>query len=173
MAAKSRSKAGKKRRTTPDTARTRTRARTPQQLDRQEKAFKLSVEEGKTVRAIAAELHVNKDTVVEDIRCESLRRAEENAARREVDRARSIAFYERAAAEGLRLAEQSDGIESIGVEGGEDDPPPRLVSKQGLIRGLDSAIKARERIDKLLGLDAPIKVETDVDKLVAALLPKE
>ena len=148
----------------------RVRPRTPQQLKRQEEVFLANVIEGKTVRQLAAQFKISQETVISDIRHEEKRRADENAARRDTDKARSTSFYEHVAAEALRLAAQADGIEVIGTESEDpNDRPPKLVSKQGLVRALDSAIKARERIDKLLGLDAPTKIDVAVQGLVEAL----
>ncbi|TAM90621.1 hypothetical protein EPN42_05620 [bacterium] len=141
------------------------RTRTPAQLERQERVFELSVMDGKTVRAIAAEVGISQDTVISDLRHEGQRRSDEIAERREVEKARAVSFYSHVAQEGLRLAAEADGVEEIG---GSDEQPPRLVSKAALARGLDSAIKARERIDKILGIDAPTKVEVGIEKLLQA-----
>jgi len=142
--------------------------RTPQQLERQERVFNLSVIENKTIREIAAEESINPATVMSDLRHEEQRRADEISERRELEKARAISFYSHVAQEGLRLAAQADGIEEIG--GGDDDEkPPRLVSKAALARGLDSAIKARERQDKILGIDAPTKLDVGLQLLADAL----
>jgi hypothetical protein len=128
------------------------RARTSKQLERQEKVFNLSVLEDKSYREISAELGIAMQTVVDDMRHEALRRADEIAARRDTELARGIAFYDRAVKKGMQLAEKSTE-----------------AFMQPLARGLDSAIKARERIDKLLGLDAPTRVDVAVQGLVEAL----
>ncbi|MDB5069607.1 MAG: hypothetical protein JWM87_718 [Candidatus Eremiobacteraeota bacterium] len=138
------------------------RARTAQQLERQEKAFLASVIDGKSVREIAAELGVDKDTVVSDIRHEEQRRADENAERREADKARSIAFYETVARRALRRAEISDEILEQIRDGAE-------CEKKVSDRSFDAALKARERIDKLIGLDAPTKVDLGLQQLMDAL----
>lgn len=123
-------------------------SRTSRQLERQERVFALSVLSGKTVREIAAELDISAHTVLADLRCEQDRRSEELGERREVEKARAIAFYQHVIAEGLRAADGS------------------LDAK-----GLFVAIRARTRIDAILGLDAPEKISVDgtLQTLVAAL----
>ncbi len=140
----------------------RTRPRTPRQLKRQEDVFLANVIEGKTVRALAAQFKISQETVISDIRHEEQRRADENASRRETDKARSIAFYERVGSRALKRAEVSDEI-LVQIRDGAE------CEKKVNDRSFEAAIKARERIDKLLGLDAPTKVDLAVQGLVEAL----
>lgn len=145
---------------------TRTRARTPVQLQRQERVFDLAVVSGKSYRLIAKELGIALETVVSDMRHEEARRAEELTARRETEKARAVAFYDEVAREGMRLARRSDET----VEFGGDGPHAGVASPySSLARGLDAAIKARERVDKILGLDAPTRVEVGLQGLLDAL----
>ena len=135
----------------------RKRGRTPAQLDRQSEIFDMSVCELLSYRQIIAAFKergesLSMDTVVADIRHEEQRRADELGARRETEKARSVAFYESVQREGMRLAKKSDD-----------------AFMQPLARGLDSAVKARERIDKILGLDAPTKVELGIQSLLESL----
>lgn len=121
------------------------RVRTPQQLERQEKVFELSVLSGNTHRQIAVILHIDKMTVASDIRAESERRAGEIAERRETEQAQHVArlddFYQQSMA--LRAAA---GTGALGAAG-----------------------KALEMRAKILGLDAPTRVEIGVQSLLDAL----
>lgn len=128
---------------------TAVRARTAQQLARQERVFELSVLEGKTYREIMAELGIASDTLVDDMRYEEARRADELAARRETALARSVAFYDTVKKKALNRADN-----------------PLMPGDSG--RYAD-ALKAQERIDKLQGLDAPTRVDVGVVGLLAAI----
>jgi hypothetical protein len=145
----------------------RARARTARQLERQERVFVRSVVDGLPYRAIAAELGVCLSTIVKDIRHEEERRAEELGERREVEKARAIAIYERVILEGLRLARKAD--ESVEYGGDGAGPAGVAAPFASLARGLDSAVRARERIDKILGVDVPTKVDSAMEKLLQAL----
>jgi transposase-like protein len=126
--------------------------RTPEQIERQERAFNLSVLDGLSVREIAIELKCSTNTVLEDLAHEQERWATVlDPDMVNAERIRAIAFYRHIGFEALRLAKQADGIETLGDPDG--DEPVRLVSKSGLIRGFDAAIKARTRIDALLTLE--------------------
>ena len=118
----------------------------------QEQAFYLNVVEGKTCREIGDILKITKDSASRYIRAEAERRSSEIAADRERLKAESVAFYDEMAALGVELAKKSEG-----------------AFMQPLIKGLDSALKARERRDKILGLDAPTKVDIGLEGLVNAL----
>lgn len=118
----------------------------------QEQAFYLNVVEGLSYRSIGERLNINKDTAHAYVRAESARRREDIEAAREDEQARSLAFYDHVAAKGIEMAAKADG--------------PFM---QPLIKGLDSAIRARERRDKLLGLDAPTKVDVGLQVLIDAL----
>lgn len=133
-----------------------TRTRTPQQLERQEKAFHYSVVDGKTYREIALLLGCDKDTVTKDIRAEQERRSEEIAERREVEKARAVAFYERVIGKAMVKSDILDGLLLT---------PGSKVNDHSL----EAAIKARERIDKVLGIDAPTKIDLGVQTLLDAL----
>jgi hypothetical protein len=109
--------------------------RTAKQLERQEKCFNLSIEQSKSTREIALAMKMSKTTVSDDIRAELLRRHTENASRREYETTRAVAFYERMIA--LALTFEPDRIKRI---------PDKSIN---------TAIKARERIDKLFGLEGP------------------
>lgn len=117
----------------------------------QEQAFLLNVVGGKSCREIAAILGIGKNTASQYIRAESERRAAEIAADRKKLQADSVAFYDEIAAKGVALAEKADG-----------------AFMQPLIKGLDSALKARERRDKILGLDAPTKIDLGLKDLLQA-----
>jgi len=118
----------------------------------QEQAFLLNVIHGKTCREIGKELGIDKDTASKYIRDEEKRRGQELSDARDAHTARAVAFYSAVATKGIKLAEKAEE-----------------AFMQPLARGLDSAIHARERIDKLLGLDAPTKVDVGLQKLVDAL----
>jgi hypothetical protein len=119
--------------------------RTAKQLERQEKCFNLSIEQSKSTREIALAMKMSKTTVSDDIRAELLRRHTENASRREYETTRAVAFYERMIA--LALTFEPD------EENEEIDKEDRI--KRIPDRSINTAIKARERIDKLFGLEGP------------------
>lgn len=135
---------------------TRTRARTPAQLERQEKAYALHIE-GLTYREIAEALKCDKDTVTRDIHAEWERRSSEIEERREFEKARAVNFYERVIGRAMKKSELYDTLLSERAGAKVTD------------HTLDSAIKARERIDKILGIDAPTKIDLGLEKLVQAL----
>jgi predicted transcriptional regulator len=117
-----------------------------------EQAFMLNVVHGKTCRQIAELLGINKETASIYIREESKRRTASLDAERDSQTARAVAFYDNVAAIGIELAQKSH--------------EPFM---QQLIKGLDTAVKARERKDKLLGLDAPTKIEVGLEDLLKAV----
>jgi transposase-like protein len=122
--------------------------RTGKQLERQERCFRLSIEQNKSMREIALELGITNNTVASDIRAELERRHKENADQRKYEVTRAVAFYERMIA--LALTFEPD------EEDAEKDRIKRIPD-----RSINTAIKARERIDKILGLEAPTKMEID------------
>jgi len=132
------------------------RPRTPAQLERQERAFMLSVTQGKSVREIGAELGIDKDTVASDLRREQDRRAEELGERRENERIRAVAFYESIIGRAIAQSDRLDALLAAGKGGFSD-------------RSLDVAIAARTRIDKILGIEAPTRIDPGFDVLLAAL----
>ncbi len=127
--------------------------RTPAQLERQERVFALSVMHGQTVRQIAKLLKIDLGTVLRDIRAEEARRSEELGERREGEKARAVAFYEGVADKALRIAAN-----------------PKMPGDSGR---LTDALKARERIDKIIGLDAPVQMEVGIAAFLDALKPPE
>lgn len=131
------------------------RARTPAQLERQTKAYEMSID-GMSHRAIADKLNVDRKTVAADIHAEATRRADEIAKRREVEKARSVSTYERVI---QRAVKKSDMYDEIALT-----PGSKVTD-----RTLEAIIHARERIDKVLGIDAPTKVEIGVESLLKAL----
>jgi|ERR1700677_1240752 len=149
----------------------RARARTSAQLARQEACFKLSVVRGKTVREIASELAITQNTVVADIRCERDRRYHEDTERRDRDTTTAVGFYQEIIAMALVRADIALTIlQQIADSTGsvkEDKEPSKRISD----RYLDTAIKARDRIDKLLGLEAPETVQQKLDLIIHGGLP--
>lgn len=118
----------------------------------QEQAFFLNVIEAKSCRQIAEVMGIAPDTASKYIRAEGKRRAADLEATYESEKARSIAFYDEVAARGLTLAQKADD-----------------AFMQPLIKGLDSAVHARERRDKILGLDAAVKIDAGLQPLIDAL----
>lgn len=125
------------------------RGRSAAQLDRQERAFALSVLDGKTYRVIAGLLGCDKDTVTRDIRAELTRRADEIADRRELEQAQHLALIE-------DLYQKAMAASSTPGTG-----------------AFSSAGKALEMRAKLLGLDAPARPDVALQTLVEALAPNE
>lgn len=111
----------------------------------QEQAFFLNVIEGRSCREIAQILSIDKTTASKYVREETNRRAEELESQRTEETVRALAFYAEVA--------------GLAVE----------FAREGEPRGLEIAIRARERIDKIRGLDAAIKVDTSVQELLNAL----
>ena len=119
--------------------------RTPKQLERQERCFEMHIVEGKTCRQIGAELHIDADTAARDINAESLRRASEIAARREVEQAQHIARIDDLYRKSIALSSAA-GTGALGAAG-----------------------KALEMRAKILGLDAPTKIDVGLSTLLDAL----
>jgi hypothetical protein len=123
----------------------RTRARTPKQIERQEQVFALSVLHGKSHRAIAATLKVNKKTVSRDIEEEAQRRADEIEHRRDVEQAMHLARIDHLYRRGLDLA----GTPGAG--------------------GLAAAGKALEMRARMLGLEKAPPVDDFREQLLRAM----
>ncbi len=132
--------------------------RTPQQLERQERVWKLSVLEFKTIRAIAAEVKIAQETVISDLRYEFARVEAETERRRANEQAISIATYQGIAVDAIRKGEMYDGIAGAGG---------KVVDHT-----LDARLKARERLDKILGIESPTRVDLTMQTLIDALEPK-
>jgi len=147
-------------------AKPKARRRTPAQCERQFRAFQLSVVDSKTVREIAAELGVDKATIVSDIRHEGERRADAIAERRSNEIGRSVSVYEAIFAKAMRKSAMADALVAKIIKG---EGKGIKVSD----RHLDAALKARERIDRVLGLEAAIKVDAGLNTLLDALAPKD
>lgn len=116
------------------------------------RAFLMSIVDGMSTREIGAVLDIDHHTAAKYIREESARRAKSLDATREQMVAEAVAFYDEASSLGIELARKSTD-----------------AYMQPLVKGLDAAIKARERKDKILGLDAPVKVDMGLQELVNAI----
>jgi transposase len=156
------------------------RARTPQQLARQDRAFHLSVVEGKSYREIAKELGCDKDTVTDDIRHESERRAAEldDAGMRQTAKAQSVAVYRHVIRLALAKGARYDQVVKLITGEIEVDPETEAErQKKGTGGGkasvtdrtLGDIVAAQTRIDKLLGVDAPTRVDLGLQQLIDAL----
>jgi hypothetical protein len=120
------------------------RARSAKQLERQERAFALSLD-GLTHREIAAALSIDKKTAARDIAAEAQRRADELGDRRETEQAIHLARLDRL----YRRAEALERVPGIGA--------------------LATCAKILEQRARLLGLDAPTKLDSAMDGLLRAL----
>jgi len=123
-------------------------ARTPMQIERQERVFKLSVLERRTVRQIAAIEKIDPKTVLSDLKQEAARRAEERAATREQDIEIHLALIDDLREQALA----AKGIPGTGAFG--------------------AASKAIEMRGKILGLEAPLKVDAGLADVLKALTEK-
>lgn len=130
------------------TRRPRVRPATPLQLVRQEKALYLKFAENMSTRAIAKKLGVDQKTIIQDIHSEAARLHDELKGEGGLSAARgeAIAFYSHVMSEALKRAKKAFGS-----------------------RCYDSALKARERIDKLLGLDEAVKLDIGIQPLLDAI----
>lgn len=138
------------------------RTRTAKQLARQERVFALSVLYDRSVRAISVEIGIAQSTVITDIRREQERRSVELGERREIEKVRAVAFYEGVIGRAIRKSDANDELIARAIA-------DRTYDLRMNDRALESAIKARERIDKLLGLDAPTKIDLGLQTLLDAL----
>ena len=134
--------------------------RTPAQLERQEQIYLMHLIDGKTQRAIAAEMKCSQWTVISDIRHEQARRSNEIADRREAETARAIAVYETIQREALQASRLCRTL--------LDERDGAKISDHYL----SDALKARERQDKLLGIESATKVDLGLQVLLDALEPK-
>lgn len=121
------------------------RARTPRQLERQEKVFVRSVLDGRSDRQIAKEMGLSRKTVRADILAESYRRADEMASQRDVARAEHLSLLQDLYQRSLALAKTPGS------------------------GALNAAAKCLEQRSKLLGLDQPSQTDPFIEKLLAAL----
>jgi hypothetical protein len=119
------------------------RVRTPYQEVRAARAFTLHVE-GWTVREIAVELGIDKDTAAKDIRTEALSLAKQREGERAQEIERQIARYERLYREAIETSTSGD-----------------MSPGDARAKLLMAAAKMVERIDKLLGVEAATKVQID------------
>jgi hypothetical protein len=133
---------------------------TPEQRDLQEKAFYHSID-GRSTRWIAAELKIGQRQAAEYVRIEERRRADELGERRETQTARSVQTYERIKQRALSKSDRYDDIVEQ-IRTGQSDAKVNDHT-------LDAAIKAQERIDKVLGIDAPSKVDIGLQSLLESL----
>jgi hypothetical protein len=94
-------------------------------------------------------MNLAPSTVVQYLHEEELRRAAELGARREEEKARPVGFYSAVASKAIDIAEKA--------------------LSPGDSARLSEAIKARQRIDRIIGLDAPTRVDVGLDVLLNAL----
>jgi IS30 family transposase len=130
-------------------SRGRGRPRSDAQLERQFQAYNLNVNRGYTIRQIAQALNVGQATVHQDIKLEGERRANELGERRATEIARAVNFYENVIQRAMRRADWADKHYA-------SESKPKFNC-----RALDVAVKARERIDKIIGLDAAQRVQLE------------
>ena len=116
--------------------------------------------DGMSLRQIAVELKIDKDTANRYVNAEAERRAEELGERRETEKARAVSFYTGVIVRALKKSDLNDQITEK-ILNGED--------MKVTDRSLDAALKARERIDKILGVDAATKIDTGLQALIEAL----
>ncbi len=150
--------------------------RTPRQLHVQNDVFLDSVLRGLTVRELGVKHDLDPKTVTRYLRAEEARRADELGAQRESERARSVATYMHLFREAMGKSARYDEITELalasmrGDVARDDDGRPRNATNFKFTdSAIADAIKARERIDKLLGLDAPTKGDNALERLVDAL----
>jgi transposase len=124
--------------------------------------------DGFSVRQIAAQLQINKETVLLYIRAERTKRVDDINADREARKAEAIAFYQGIKRRALRMHDTiQHTLETIS----------EATNYEGQVRiqehYLSDATKAQERIDKIEGLDAPLKVGGTLRALSEALFVPE
>ncbi len=138
-----------------------TRGRTPKQIERQKRIWKLSAVYGLTYAEIEVREKVSKDTIIADIRAEQLRRAHELIERGD-DKAviaASIEFYEEVARRALHRAAIADEI-MVDIRDGSDKV---TAGKKVSDNSYETAIAARKRIDALTGAEAVARVKIRKD----------
>lgn len=135
--------------------------RTTKQLARQNDVYNRRIA-GQTINEIADDLGIDRKTVMRDERCEGELRAKELGERRSTEKAKAVNFYEHVASRALKRANVADEIlekirDNIEFEGKVTD------------RSLDTALHARERIDKVMGVEEAVKVDLGIQPLLDAL----
>lgn len=144
--------------------------RTLYQEARMEEMFMLHLQ-GYTYRQLGEKFGCSSATICNDLRREEAKRAAELGERREHETARAVATYEDIYRRALVKSEMYDKIVSQAIE--PMSPEELLASAKQQSRvtdhALEAALKARERIDKILGIDSPTKVEVGVQALLDAL----
>lgn len=144
----------------PETGRKGTsRARNPRQLERQNKAYNLHLVDN-SYDTIAAELGVDRKTVMRDIKAEAKLRAAELGERRATEIARSVDLYAEVIARAGKRAKLADEI----LEKIKNGSEARVTDQS-----LQVMINARERIDKVLGVEAAVKIDVGMQPLLEAL----
>lgn len=132
--------------------RTGTSSRTPAEMKRllrQEEVFRKRIIERRTVRAVAEEMGLCLQTVIDDCKAELQRRADELADRRETEKVEQLSMVEDLYLQSLAMRE---------------------VPGSGALGAAGKALEMRARI---LGLDAPTKVDVGLQKLFAAFDDEE
>jgi len=124
--------------------------------------------DGFSVRQIAAQLQINKDTVSLYIHAERTKRADDINADREARKTEAIGFYQGIKRRALRMHDTiQQTLETIS----------EATNYEGQLRihehYLSDATKAQERIDKIEGLDAPLKIDGTLRALSEALFVPE
>ena len=102
-----------------------------------------------TERQIANALKVSTATITSDLKREAARRFAIQHARAANEADYATEYYAMIGRKAMRIAET-----------------PKFP---GDVNVMSTAVKARERIDKIRGIDAPVKVDAGIDGLVAAL----
>jgi hypothetical protein len=124
---------------------------------------------GYSYRAIAAELGINRETVMLYVRFVTAQRAEQVAKDRERQVQESCEFYDVVA---IKALEMHDAVRTT-----LDAIADHAETFEGEVRinehYLSDALKARERKDKLMGLDAPLKIDGTLRALQEAFFIAE
>ncbi len=124
--------------------------------------------DGFSVRQIAAQLQINKETVSLYIRAERTKRADDINADREARKTEAIGFYQGIKRRALRMHDTiRHTLETIS-EATDYEGQVRIQEHY-----LMDATKAQERIDKIEGLDAPLKMDGTLRALSEALFVPE
>jgi predicted transcriptional regulator len=140
------------------------RARTAEQVDRQERAFEFAVV-GYTIREIAKELGVCTNTVLEDLAHEQQRQADLVGERqRKTELAMAAAVYQRVIAKGFKKSDLNDTLLAKIIGGAEGK-----VSD----RSLDVVVKARERLDKIFTVEPLTRHKTKAARAEAKIAESE
>jgi hypothetical protein len=129
---------------------------TPRQRELREKAFYLHIE-GHSYRAIGQILEIHPDTAGKYVRAEYELRVVEFDKNRDEATFRAWAFYESVKRRAIKRAEAYDAAMGAGTAKGLSD------------NSFMAALKAQERIDKILGVDSPSKLDDSLRRLAEAL----